>query len=109
LAPIAPQIREGDDFTARLEATALLQTLNAELLCHDSATLTLDRWCEGHHLASPAKIAAEQVHGAEITPMAEARRELCVNDSEPIRYGRVRLRSATTSCPKPTIGMCRRD
>jgi hypothetical protein len=105
LVPIAPQIRDGDDFTARLEATALLQTLNAELLRHDSATLTLDRWCEGHYLASPA----EQVHGAEITPTAELRRELSVNDSEPIRYRRVRLRSATTSCPKPTIGMCRRD
>src|SRR5262249_28129227 len=39
-----------DDFTARLEATALLETLNADLLSHDSATLTLDRWCDSHRL-----------------------------------------------------------
>ncbi|HEX8108868.1 MAG TPA: hypothetical protein VF516_14150, partial [Kofleriaceae bacterium] len=45
-----------NDFTARLEALALLQTLNAELLSHDSATLTLDRWCDAHHLAAPAKV-----------------------------------------------------
>ena len=33
-----------ESFTARLEALALLQTLNAELLSHDSGTLTLERW-----------------------------------------------------------------
>ena len=31
-----------ESFTSRLEALALLQTLNAELLSHHSATLTLD-------------------------------------------------------------------
>ena len=30
------------------EAIAVLQSLNAELLSHDSATLTLDRWCDAH-------------------------------------------------------------
>jgi hypothetical protein len=39
-----------DRFTVRLEALALLQTLNADLLSHDSATLTLDRWCAAHRL-----------------------------------------------------------
>src|SRR5262249_10350442 len=53
-----------NDFTARLEALALLQTLNAELLSHDSATLTLDRWCDAHHLASPAKVVAVRERGA---------------------------------------------
>src|ERR1700730_7616485 len=72
-----------DDFIGRLEATALLQTLNAELLSHDSATLTLDRWCDSHQLASPATIVAEQVHGAEKVPTAEQRRQLGVNASEP--------------------------
>ena len=32
-----------ESFTARLEALALLQTLNAALLSHHSATLTLSR------------------------------------------------------------------
>ena len=42
-------------FTTRLEALALLQTLNAELLSHDSATITLEHWCADHHLASGAQ------------------------------------------------------
>ena len=46
----------------RLEALALLQTLNADLLSNDSATLTLDRWCESHRMATPPKIVAERVH-----------------------------------------------
>src|SRR3569833_2701703 len=45
----------------RLEALALLQTLNADLLSNDSATLTLDRWCESHRITTPAKIVAERV------------------------------------------------
>jgi hypothetical protein len=44
-----------ESFTARLEALALLETLNAELLSHDSATLTLDHWCAAHRLASPER------------------------------------------------------
>jgi hypothetical protein len=49
-----------ESFTARLEALALLQTLNAELLSQDSATLTLDSWCAAHQLASSARIVAER-------------------------------------------------
>jgi len=49
-----------DDFLTRLEAVALMQTLNAELLASRSATLTLERWCKEHGLAgvSEAKIVA---------------------------------------------------
>lgn len=80
-----------DGPTARLEALALLETLNSELLSHDSATLTLDRWCEDHRLASPARIVAEFVHGAAKTPSADQRQILGVSPSEPIRYRQVRL------------------
>src|SRR3979411_1150402 len=80
-----------DDFIARLEATALLQTLNADLLSHDSATLTLDRWCAAHRLASPARIVAERGHGAEAAPTAEQRELLGVITTEPVRFRRVRL------------------
>ena len=59
-----------DDYTTRLEALALLQTLNAELLSNDSATLTLDRWCATHKLATPARIVAERV-GRQPTPAPE--------------------------------------
>jgi chorismate-pyruvate lyase len=78
-------------FTARLEALALLQTLNADLLSHDSATLTLERWCDAHRLASPAHIIAEKQHGADKAPTAEQRRLLQVSATEPVRYRRVRL------------------
>jgi hypothetical protein len=80
-----------ESFTARLEALALLQTLNAELLSHDSATLTLDHWCADHRLASPARIVAERVDGAYQAPMDEQRQLLGVSATEPIRYRRVRL------------------
>jgi chorismate-pyruvate lyase len=80
-----------ESFTARLEALALLETLNAELLSHDSATLTLERWCAAHRLASPARIVAERVAGAEKAPTDEQRHLLGVSATESIRYRRVRL------------------
>lgn len=79
------------DFLGRVEALAVLQTLNAELLGHDSATLTLDRWCDAHHLASPAKVVAVRERDAAKPPTAEQRKVLAVGESEPIRYRRVKL------------------
>jgi len=80
-----------DSFTARLEALAVLESLNADLLSHDSATLTLDRWCATHELASPARIIPERVHDVDKPPTAEQRRLLNVDAAEPIRYRRVKL------------------
>src|SRR5258707_12853380 len=80
-----------ESFTARLEALALLETLNAELLSHDSATLTLDPWCAARRLASPAHIVAERVVGADQAPTDEQRQLLGVSATEPIGYRRVRL------------------
>src|SRR6201999_3275145 len=57
-----------DSFETRLAALALLQSLNADLLSHDSATLTLDRWCGAHHLADPATITAERIHDVDKAP-----------------------------------------
>lgn len=89
LAPPAPAW--SNDFTARLEALALLQTLNADLLSHDSATLTLDRWCGAHRLASPAKVLAVRDRRTGKPATAEHRRVLGVSASEPVRYRRVKL------------------
>src|SRR5580698_2375002 len=86
-APVWP-----DSFVARVEAMALLQTLNADLLSHDSATLTLERWCDVHRLASPPRIHADRVMGTDKSPTPEQRRELQVSPDEPLRYRRVRLR-----------------
>src|ERR1700689_4012811 len=68
--------QEPGNFLARLEALALLQTLNADLLSHDSATLTLERWCDSHRLASPPHIVADRVMGADKKPTPEQRRGL---------------------------------
>ncbi len=77
----------------RIEAFALLESLEIELLSHDSATLTLDDWCSRHHIeATDSKIIAERVAGVDKPASAEQRRLLGVGEEEPIRYRRVRLR-----------------
>jgi hypothetical protein len=80
-----------DDFTTRVEAQALLQTLNAQLLSHDSATLTLEHWCEVHRLATPAHVSAQRQTGIEKPAGDEQRRLLQVGPAEVIRYRRVKL------------------
>lgn len=81
-----------DDYVTRLEALALLQTLNADLLSSDSATLTLDAWCATHKLADPARIIAERVTGPDEPPTPEQRQLLAVDATEPIHFRRVRLK-----------------
>lgn len=81
-----------DTPVARLEALAELQTLNADLLSHDSATLTLDRWCARHHLADRSKIVADRVRGQDKPPPAVVRDQLRVEAGQKITYRRVRLR-----------------
>ncbi|MBB3227722.1 hypothetical protein FHW69_002345 [Luteibacter sp. Sphag1AF] len=86
--PRAPWV---DDFESRLQALALLETLNSDLLSHPSATLTLERWCGEHGMADPAKVVANRVPGAD-KPLPEgARAELGIDDAEPVRYRRVQL------------------
>ena len=75
-----------DNFTTRLEALALLQSLNADLL-----TLTLDRWCKTR-LATPAEIVADRDPKVDKAPTAEQRRILRVTESEPVHYRQVQLR-----------------
>ena len=81
-----------DTFTSRLQALALLQTLNADLLSNASATLTLDRWCCAHDMANPPKIVADRVRGQDKPATSEVRTLLRVSSEEPVNYRRVRLR-----------------
>jgi hypothetical protein len=81
-----------DSLVGRLEALALIESLNADLLAHDSATLTLERWCADHRLANPARIVAERVSGADKPASAEVREALDVKPEEPLGYRRVRLK-----------------
>src|SRR5271156_6856407 len=81
-----------DSFVGRLEALALIESLNADLLSHDSATLTLDRWCADPRLADSARIVAERVHDVDKAATPEVRAALDVKADEPLGYRRVRLK-----------------
>jgi hypothetical protein len=81
-----------DSFVGRLEALALIESLNADLLAHDSATLTIERWCADHRLADPARIIAERVRDADKPASAEVRAALDVKADEKLGYRRVRLK-----------------
>ena len=73
------------------EVRALIGELNADLLTHDSATATLQRWCAARHLADPPQIVAERAAGPGKPADAEVRRLLHAEPGEPIRYRRVAL------------------
>ncbi len=78
LAPLSAQEAPAwpDTFTARLEALALMQTLNAEVLGSRSATQILENWCRDHRLAREPKILARMVTGVNKIPTAEQRQRL---------------------------------
>ncbi len=64
-----------DTYRDRLEAWALLETLNANLLASNSATKTLETWCGAHHMAAQVKLHARlrrDVH-KPVTPEQRAR------------------------------------
>jgi len=65
--------------------------LNADLLSHDSATATLQRWCANRHMADPPTIVARRVLGQDKPAGAEVRALLHAAPGEPIRYRRVAL------------------
>ena len=82
-------------YVKRLEASLLLQTLNADLLSHDSATATLERWCTVHELASPARITAEIVRGVAKPATEDQRQRLRLAPADEVHYRRVRLLCGT--------------
>jgi chorismate-pyruvate lyase len=82
-------------FVARVEALALLETLNAELLASNSATLTLEHWCDVHHLAPAPRIVVERIPDLDKPVSLEQRRELGVTATELVRYRRVKLLCGT--------------
>jgi chorismate-pyruvate lyase len=83
------------DYAARLRALALLESLNADLLSHDSATATLDRWCVAHRMAAAPGIRVERLHGPDKAMTPEQRALLGAAPGEPIRYRHVRLMCGT--------------
>ncbi|HET7062801.1 MAG TPA: hypothetical protein VFI49_00905 [Rudaea sp.] len=80
-----------DHHVERVELLALLQTLNADLLSHDSATLTLERWCADHRLAEPPRIVARRVRDVSKPIPDDLRALLKVDSGEPVGYRHVQL------------------
>jgi hypothetical protein len=82
-----------DNLTTRLEAQALVETLNGEFLAARSATLTLESWCKDHHLSGdkPAKILAQLDRSVDKPATPEQRKRLGVGPDEPIKFRHVRL------------------
>jgi len=80
-----------DSPVARLEALALIETLNAEILSSTSATSTLERWCRDHALAQPAVVVAHRIDTAAEIPPAAPRQDLQVAVQEKVQYRRVEL------------------
>jgi len=80
-----------DDVASRTQVLALLQSFNADLLSHPSATLTLERWCGVHQLAPEAKIVAHRIKGQDKPLPDDARETLGIGKDEPVRYRRVQL------------------
>jgi len=87
----APAPSRPDEHVARVEMLALLQTLNSDLLSHDSATTTLERWCASHRLADPARIIAKRARGAEKPLPDTLRARLAIGQSETVGYRHVEL------------------
>jgi hypothetical protein len=79
------------DVMARLEATAILQGLNVELLTSDSEKQTLERWCVSHRLASNPQITIERLLDVEELPTEAQRMTLATSGKQPVRHRKVRV------------------
>lgn len=75
----------------RTQVLALLETLNADLLSHDSATLTLERWCAVHKMAATTKVRATRIRRTAKALPDDLRAALVAAPDEPIAYRRVTL------------------
>lgn len=81
-----------DTLLARVEALALIETLNARLLATCcTATEILDEWCAGHKLASDPVVHARLIPGAVKPVSPEQRQRLQVGPEEEVTYRHVEL------------------
>lgn len=90
-APVRAHPSWPDGFVVRLEAHARLQELNSDLLSHDSATATLQRFCDRHGGRPGLKIAARRMPGPDKPAGPAERAALQVGPEAPLRYRRVAL------------------
>ena len=81
-----------DTYSARVAAQASLESLNAELLSHDSASVTLAHWCELHHLASDPRIVVVRIPPDSKPVTHELRALLQAGPRKVVRYRHVQLK-----------------
>jgi hypothetical protein len=84
------------------EAHALLKALDSDLLGHDSATATLQHWCDVHRLAVPPRMTATPLHTAPTPATSQQRALLQVGADEPLRFRHVQLRCGTVVLSEAT-------
>jgi hypothetical protein len=81
-----------DTLLARVEALALIESLNARLLtCSCTATEVLDKWCADHKLADDPFIHARRSAGVEKPISPEQRQRLHLGPEEEVTYRHVQL------------------
>jgi chorismate-pyruvate lyase len=81
-----------DTMLARVEALALIETLNARLLCAScTVTEVLEKWCIDHKLASEPAVHARRIKGSEKPVLPEQRQRLQVGPEEEVIYRHVEL------------------
>ena len=81
-----------DHVSRRVHMIKLLERLNTELLCHDSATLTLERWCVNQDLVPSAKVTASCVRDLyKPLPVDLSLHLLGIASDMLVRYRRVHL------------------
>lgn len=92
LAPGASTAQEAQaNYVQRLRLQAQLQTLNADLLSHDSATAVLQALCDRRDPSAP-RISARQVEVPDdLAAGNAARRQLGAAANEPLKRRRVEL------------------
>ena len=81
-----------DTFLARVEALALIDTLNVRLLAAScTATEVLEKWCADHKLASESVVHARRISGIPKPVSPEQRQRLEVGPEEEVTYRHVEL------------------
>ncbi|WP_156401091.1 hypothetical protein [Duganella sp. Root1480D1] len=70
--------------------TLLAQKLSADILASPSATLTLEKWCADHAMATEPKIVARLVRGTNKPASSETLARLGASAAE-VKYRRVQL------------------
>lgn len=79
------------DAAARQRTQSLMTQIDAQLRASTSATLTLERWCADHHMATPAQVTVERDRNASHRASAAQRALLDVTPGTPLGYRKVRL------------------